>query len=882
MKKIFLLFISFLAGYIAQAQTIKGTVTDQNNNLLIGVNIVQKNTYNGTATDGQGQFVLNLKGGLSTEIIVSYIDFATQIIDTKDQANLSVVLQPSISQISEVVVMGSRSSQNRTVVNSASPVDIIDIKEIQKINPLLNVNDVLNYLVPSFNANKQSASDGTEHIDPASLRGLGPDQVLVLVNGKKRYTTSLVNYQNTVGNGSVGTDLNALPISSIDRIEVLRDGASAQYGSDAIAGVINIILKKNIGFTANLTGGTTTHGDGQTGDLNLNYGTALGKDKGFLNLSFQTNNHQSTNRTQNHNLIIFDQSAYGNYFAYDFANNPDSARLLDDQELKARGLKRDDFNFRVGDAKVQNIQGFLNTGYKISDRVEWYAFGGLSLRNGTGYGFRRLPSDNASVVLNIFPNGFQPELNSNILDASFATGVKFKIGNSGLLDISNTYGSNSFGYKVNNTNNVSLGATSPTSFDAGSHSFSQNTVNVDYSNYFSNVLSGLNFASGAEFRLDNYQIKAGEVSSYANGGAQSFPGFSPLNALNKSRNNISLYSDVELSVTKKILVDVALRYEHYSDFGNTLNGKISGRYEIFNNFSLRASYSTGFRAPSLQQQYFNNIATDVVDGKLLNSGIFNNDNQIANVLGIPKLKQETSQNVTFGLTFVPTKTLAITLDAYQINVDNRITLSGNFGNDAFGKPDTTLRKLFATGGAATGRFFTNAINTQTRGIDLVISHKWRLGEGNLNTSLSANINKNKVLKINSLSPQLNGQEDIYYGPQERSLIETNSPNVKGTLQFIYNINRFSFLLRNTYFGKVIRNGYPFGGEQIHSPKVVTDVSVSYNILKNLSATIGTNNLFDIFPDKQIYENSYFGVFKYAPVQQGTTGRYIFTRVSFKL
>ena len=249
-------------------------------------------------------------------------------------------------------------------------------------------------------------------------------------------------------------------------------------------------------------------------------------------------------------------------------------------------------------------------------------------------------------------------------------------------------------------------------------------------------------------------------------------------------------------------------------------------------------------------------------------------------MGIPKLKQETSKNATFGFTLAPSKSLALTVDAYQIFVDNRIVLTGNFGNDPYGEAIPELRTLFATAGAATGRFFTNAINTRTRGIDVVLSHKTSLGKGALQTFLSGNVNENKVLSINKLSDKLVGQEDIYYGPQERSLIESNSPKIKGTLQFVYSINKISFMLRNTYFGKVTRNGFPFGGEQVHNPKVVTDITASYKFNKHLAAIIGANNLLDIYPDKQIYENSYFGVFKYAPVQMGTTGRYMFARLNY--
>ena len=779
----------------------------------------------------------------------------------------------------EIVIVGSR-NPNKSKLETAIPVDVVNLAKIKNVTPQTSVNDILTYLIPSFNSNRQSASDGTEHIDPASLRGLGPDQVLVLVNGKRRHTTSLVNYQNTVGNGSVGTDLSSIPASAIKRIEVLRDGSAAQYGSDAIAGVINLVLKDNTGLEVNTTYGQTSRNDGQTTNLNLNYGHKIGEKGGFINVTAEFNNREKTSRSQNHNLIIFDQSAYDNYFAYDFSNP--NAPQIDNDLIAAAGLTRDDFNFQVGDAKIQNFQGFLNFAAPLNDNVELYLSGGFNKRNGTGFGFRRLPSETYNVVSELFPFGFQPKLNSDITDVSLISGLRFKFSD-WKLDVSNTYGQNIFKYDVSNTNNTSLGVNSPTKFNAGNHSFLQNTLNADVSRSFKTVFSGLNIAFGTEYRLEKYEINAGDESSYINGGAQSFPGFSPLNEVNKDRNSVAIYADVEADITDKFLLGIAGRYEDHSDFGNTANGKISSRYKITNNFFVRASLSTGFRAPSLQQQYFNNIATDVVDGEILNSGIFRTDSDIAKQLGIPKLKQETSNNYSVGIVFSPTKKLHFTVDAYQIKIDNRIILTGNLGNDPYGDPVPELRDLFANYGAETGRFFTNAINTSTNGIDVVADYDLNLGEGNLNISLLYNYNENKVAtQLNNIPTAFIGQEDVYFGPQERSLIETNSPKHKGTLGLNYNIKKLNFLLRNTYFGEVTRDGFPFGISQKHKGKIISDLSVSYKITSKIQFIAGANNLFDIFPDKQAYENSYFGVFKHAPVQMGTTGSYYFGRISYSL
>lgn len=865
--------------FFAQSQDIKGTITNENGSPLEFVTILIKGTHVSATSDALGNFTV-ASVAVSPTFVISLFGYQTKEVLVKGRI-IEVQLVLESNSLDEIVVVGSRNPK-KSKLETAVPVDVVNLAKIRNTIPQTTTNDILTYLIPSFNSSRQSSSDGTEHIDPASLRGLGPDQVLVLINGKRRHTTSLVNYQNTVGNGSVGTDLSAIPASAIKRIEVLRDGAAAQYGSDAIAGVINLVLKDNAGLDANVTYGSTSRDDGQTTNLNLNYGAKIGNKGGFINLTAEFNNRQKTNRSQNNNLIIFDQSAYDNYFAYDFAADPAQARQIDDNLLAQNGLKRDDFNFQIGDAKIKNIQGFFNTSIPLNDQIEFYASGGISHRNGTGYGFRRLPSETENVVFSIFPFGFQPELNSVVTDLSSSVGFKFKFGE-WKLDLSNTIGENKFVYDVSNTNNVSLGANSPTDFKAGNHSFLQNTVNADVSRLYKDVFNGLNVAFGGEYRFEKYKIVAGEEASYIDGGSQSFPGFSPLNAVNENRNSVGVYADVEADITDKLLIGVAGRYEDFTDFGNTLNGKLSARYKILDNLSVRGAISTGFRAPSLHQQYFNNIATDAVDGKILNSGIFRNDSDVAKQLGIPKLKEETSRNYSFGVVFSPIKKLNITADYYHIRIDNRIILTGNLGNDAFGEPVPELRDLFAVYGAQTGRFFTNAINTTTNGLDLVIDYDLNVGEGKMNLSLLYNYNDNKVDKnLNNVPALFQGQDDVYYGPQERSLIETNTPKHKGTFAINYSLAKWNFLLRNTYFGQVIRDGFPFGGIQKHNGKVVTDMTVAYKITPKIQVAFGANNLFDVFPDRQVYENSYYGVFKYAPVQMGTTGAYYFGRMSFSL
>ncbi|UZT96171.1 TonB-dependent receptor [Chryseobacterium fluminis] len=779
-------------------------------------------------------------------------------------------------QIEDVVIVGNRNVK-RTKLETPVPVDVINIQKIQQSAPQTTVQDLLNYIIPSFNAVRQSSSDGTEHIDPVTLRGMGPDQVLVLVNGKRRHTTSLVNYQNTVGNGSVGTDLSTVPVIAIDRIEVLRDGAAAQYGSDAIAGVINIILKKNTGASASLNYGITGRNDGETYQGGINYGASLGKDKSYINLSLQLNYRGKTTRTQNHNLDI-----YGDNFAYDFAADPGKARADDDALIAQNGLSRDDFNFQIGDAQIKQAQLFFNSEYPVNDQFRIYSFGGFSIKEGQGFGFRRLPNEKSNTVASIYPNGFQPTLGSKVYDISYAVGAKYDV-NQWLFDLSNTFGSNTFNYDVSNTVNASLGAKSPTSFYAGAHSFLQNTVNLDVSKN----LNRFNVAFGGEFRFEQYELKAGEEASYArydvngniavpgatvegNGGAQSFIGFSPENALKKSRTSTALYADVSYDLNKKLNIDAAARFENYSDFGSILNGKLAVRYEFITNYAIRGAVGTGFRAPSLQQQYFNNSYADIstTGSGIVIKGIFNNDSEAAKVLGFDQLKQETSVNGSLGFTLKPVKGLLITLDGYLIKVKDRIVITSNITDDRL-----------AAYGVESARFFANAIDTETKGVDVVVSYDWKLGKGNLNMNLAGNYTETKITDFH-FPANLQTPQEEFFGPDQINIIETLSPKTKATLGLNYGIGKFNFLVRNTYFGKVTRDGYPFGGVQEFAPKVVTDLSVGYTLTKNVNLTLGANNVFDVFPDLQIYENSYYGVFKYAPVQMGTLGSYFFGRLNF--
>jgi iron complex outermembrane recepter protein len=879
MSRTYLLTVLFIAlGFVSNGQAkISGRIVNRSNEAVAGATITVEPSKKSVSSSSTGTFELQTEAG-DQQLIISAIGYATRTITLTSSTTYNVVVEQVVTDLQDVVFVGSRTAQ-RSRYNSIVPVDVVRLSDVQLQIPQIGVNELLNTLVPSFNATRQSASDGTEHIDPASLRGLGPDQVLVLVNGKRRHTTSLVNYQNTVGNGAVGTDMNAIPTSAIERIEVLRDGASAQYGSDAIAGVINIILKKNTGLTASVTGGVSGAGDGALFNFNANYGTSIDEDKGFINFTFERNIRGATNRTQNHDLIIFDQSALNNFFAYPFTDDPAASRAYDDQQLTAKGLHRDDFNFHVGDASTTNTQGFINFGYKLNDKTDVYANTGINVRRGTGYGFRRLPSETSNVVPSIFPNGFQPTLNSNIVDNSITAGIKHKF-NGWLLDLSNTFGRNSFEYEVKNSNNSSMGDDSPTEFDAGSHAFSQNTINADFTKSMTYAGRTFNLAYGAEYRMEKYNIKAGQEESWKlyptneNGiaGAQSFPGFTPENAVTGKRHSFALYADADINIMNRWLIDIAGRFENYSDFGSTLNGKLAARYNINETFAIRAGLNSGFRAPSLHQQYFSNFYSDIAqDGSgIVNKGIFPVNSEVAKAIGMPELKEETSVSTSVGITTKPAKNLVITADAYLIDINNRIVITSSIVDDRI-----------AALGVESGRFFTNAIDTRTKGLDIVATYTIPVKTKNkLDISLASNFNKTTIEEYHFPESLSGLNQDDYFGPDQQSLIETNYPKSKHTLSFNYATEKWNLLVRNIYWGEVTRNGFPFGVVQEHKSKVTTDIAFSIKFFRALSLTIGANNIFDVFPDEQAYENSYFGVFKYAPVQMGMLGSFYYGRVNF--
>tara|TARA_R110001632_G_scaffold140060_1_gene256028 strand:+ start:136681 stop:139545 length:2865 start_codon:yes stop_codon:yes gene_type:complete len=947
--KFFTVVFLFVGVISLNAQTIKGKVTDNSGEALSFMNVVEKGTTNGTTTDENGEFSLDVKK-LPTTISVSSLGFKTVDKKITDTSYVTIVLEEDNLALDEVVLVGSR-NKNRTVANTPVPVDIIDISELVSAGPQVSVNDILNYVAPSFTSTSQTVSDGTDHIDPAALRGLGPDQVLVLINGKRRHNTSLVNVNSTVGRGSVGTDMNAIPAFSIKRIEILKDGAAAQYGSDAIAGVINIVLKDKEGLEVQINQGgnwgSETNDqdggmDGENFQFDVNYGIPLDDKGGFINFTGSLSTRAPSFRASGDGFTgsIFDasnsvewiglNSGAGSditqyslaqiqtfsqgvtHFDLSLKNQINAATSIDDlrgllnfnttdAELATRGLTRKDFNMRVGQSRLRNGKFMANMEFSINDDFSFYAFGGFSHRKGNAAGFYRRPNQSRAFT-GLYPGGFLPEINSTVNDESVAVGIRGKQGEWD-VDFSNTYGKNSFDFNIGNTSNASLQQDSPLEAYAGGFSFTQNTTNLDMSKFYDDILSGLNVAVGAEYRMEAYSIFAGQEESWATydingniwdgnsatqvtdffgnsraGGIQVFPGFRPENERNATRNSYAFYADLELDLSETLFVSGAARFENYSDFGSTFNWKLAGLLKASDNVNFRAAVSTGFRAPSLHQLNFNTISTNFIAGVPFEVGTFSNDSQIAGALGIPQLKQEESFSASIGFTAkIPDANLSLTVDGFFTGIDDRVVLTGNFDIPAGIVTD-----------AETARFFANAIDTETKGFDIVISHKANISDLRLSSDLAVTFARTQqVDEINS-SSVLASQASTYFGERESYFLEFATPRFKANLGHVLQSDNWKLFVRNSYFGSVINpDTTSDGGPSFHPEfggKIVTDLSFGYDFTENMTLTVGSSNIFDVYPDATPSNLTSGNQFIYPRVtsQFGINGRTVFARLKLNL
>ncbi|ESU18546.1 TonB-dependent outer membrane siderophore receptor [Flavobacterium cauense R2A-7] len=866
-KHILMLLLTLGISIMGHAQkTITGNVSDQKGQPVAGATILEKGTQNGTTADDGGNFSIKVKTE-NAVLVISSLGYKKTEVKASGNS-VSVVLEEEGQELQEVQIqtVGSRNTK-RTVVDSPVAVDIINVSDVVNKTGQVEINQLLQYAAPSFNASKQSGSDGADHIDPATLRGLGPDQTLVLINGKRRHQSSLVNLFGSRGRGNTGTDMNAIPAASIKRIEVLRDGASAQYGSDAIAGVINIVLKDNVGeFNGNVTYGafnasTPYSGDikssgidGNTVQINGNYGFKI-KEKGFLNATVDVMKKDHTNRPAN-------ADKYSIY--------------------------REQF----GDAEAKNASLFLNGSIATGTNSDFYFFGGTSYRDSDAFAYTR-SADSPRNIPEIYPNGFNPIIGTKIMDNSLSAGFRTKLAKWD-VDFNNTFGMNRFMYDIHNTLNASLQTNSPTSFDAGGHQLMQNTTGIHFTRHFDNVRNGLNVAFGTEYRVENFKIFAGEQASYSlydvngdvvttatnpadyvydgngdprPGGSQGFPGYSPDNEVNKSRGNFAAYLDTELDISDVVTAAAAVRYENYSDFGSTFNMKWAQRFKLSEASGIRYSLSSGFRAPSLAQKYYNLKFTDYVSGVASETLLANNDSPITAAFGVDKLKQEKAFNASLGYTYKKGKFTA-TVDGYFVNVKDRIVLTGQFDGSSLGL------------NVANVQFFANAISTRTIGLDMVMSYDKSFGKSTISTSLIGNLNKMFIGEVKG-NEILNTEEDkeTLFGKREKYFLLASAPQSKFGWNLNYNYNKkFNTNLRFTRFGSVELIDW-LDTVDHYGAKIVTDLSFGYQFTSKIGLTIGANNLLNIYPDIQDTETETGGNFD--SVQMGSNGTFGFARLNFK-
>ena len=921
-------FICFAFISSAYSQKVNGRVTDNSGNAIEGASILVKTTKAGTTTDASGNFSVPAKQG--DVLLITALGFGLQQVTVSGDAMLTIVMKSQATELDQIVLLGSRSG-GRVKTESPVPVDVINLGNANLTTARPDLTSILNYAAPSFNYNKQSGGDGADHVDLATLRGLGPDQTLVLVNGKRWHQTAFVALFGTRGRGNSGTDLNAIPESAIDRVEILRDGASAQYGSDAIAGVINLVLKKDVEKWQINIGGSGYYDkkynphfgnsfiksqyeygnaiDGEALSVGINRGFAIGKSqKGFINLS-------------------------GNFFT----QGKTYRQVLDTNVNHKDGLPVNVGRRANGDASVNSGGAMYNMEAPLAGtKTTFYSFGEYNYKSTdafaytrTFHGFNglsspkpaRFPTDangnliwDPSIMKSIPTPGdlpdttFNPHEQTHITDASAAVGFRGTTSNDWEWDLSNTLGKNDFHYFGDKTFNASLGAAgvNKNHFDDGGFSFLQNTVNLDFSKKYSTVASGFNLSFGAEYRFEQYKIYAGEKDSYFNydvvtpkaAGSQGFPGFQPADVVNAKRSVEGLYVQGDLDITTKWLTTGAIRLENYSDFGFLSTYKFATRYKLTKNFNIRGSVSTGYRAPSLQQINFSNTFTNVQGGKSFDVKIAPNFSPITKAAGIPTLKQEKSVNVSLGFTVKPSNEFTITVDGYLVNIKNRVVLSGQFDTS-----NVALKPILQQLDVSQAQFFANAVNTTNTGVDIILNYAKNFGSKNLNVLLAANFQHMKIDKVN-VPAALNGsfdEQQAFFSDREQKFVLASAPPEKIGLTIDYG-SKLKVGTHLTYFGKIVLYGYgwdqPYpplvtldNGSQVleqlnYNGKLVTDIYASYKLAKSTTLYIGADNLFNVHPDlgyvpgakSAAYDGEAGG--PWDAVQMGTNGIRLFAKFSF--
>ena len=961
-----------------QEVTISGKVSDAQGPLP-GVNVMVKGTTTGVITDFDGLYTI--AAAPDATLAYSFIGYAKLEVPVNGRTTMNVTLEESAEQLTETIVLGTRGAA-RTKLSTPVPVDVINIKQDAINMPQQDLSQMLAASAPSFTAFTSGGGDLSSFVSPPGLRGLAPNQMLVLVNGKRRHTSAILAASQT-GTPSNAVDMKFIPSIGIDRIEILRDGASAQYGSDAIAGVVNIVLKKGTGeFTGTLTGGAypnaspnfdgsdLTEGekalnrssgdwDGYNFQFDGNYGIGF-ENGGYFNSSVLISQSERTIRPtvlEIDRAPLYD-SNYLNNQTTDVNGNPiitnpeliaaqsngDAAAIANltsvEGLMAARGIEQVDVATYSG-LPAKTLMSFaFNLETPLTDTSDFYAFGDFGYQYSDAYScfYRRAAqADRTSFAL--YPNGFRPQIYTDQYNLSLATGVTGELGDYE-FDLSNSFGANSAKYGMFNTWNASIGEDSPTDMNLGTHSYLSNSLNLDFTNYYEDILSGLNVAFGGELRVENYAIVAGQEESWTAGtegvvtatvdnqaligpdgfpledlganpivdgdgnplilpyagvsqelvknyalNCQCFRGFAPENESNSFRSVMAAYVDMELDVTDDFLISGALRMENYSDFGNVMTGKVAARYKIGENFALRGSYSSGFRAPSLQELNYSHSYTFFVGLTPFDGTLYPNSSSAARALGIQQLQEERSRNVSLGFT-TKIGNLEFTLDAYKIDIFDRIFETGEFNSGTSPVLDPII-------GSGLASFRINGGDISTKGVEAVANYNTFIGEGKLGLTLAGTFRENKFESINipDLNTNLTDEElaDNYVNRGLIGQFETGTPSSKIIATANYSLGKFSTMLRGTRYGSVqtrdsrtrgLLDGTTGFADQYFTPEFTVDLGVTYKVSDKISLTVGGNNIFNEYPEIIRYELRTFNL--YSNYQQGSSGSYYFGRVTFTL
>ncbi|WP_244156251.1 TonB-dependent receptor [Maribacter ulvicola] len=848
--------------------SITGKVTDDSGMPLAGVNIIEKGTTNGTTSDFDGNYTINITD--DTKLVFSYVGFATQEVSTAGKNTINVQLSEGM-QLDEFIVVGSRTAP-RSNADTPLPVDVIGAKDLSSTGQA-TFDKALQYKIPSFNTVQTPVNDATSLLDPYEIRNMGPSRTLILINGKRKNLSALLYTQTSPGRGETGADISAIPTDAIKRVEILRDGASAQYGSDAIAGVMNIILKDspNDG-SATVRTGITSEGDGEMFGVAVNNGSSIADDKGFVNYTADFSKVNQANRPGTVN-------AAGE--AADFG-----ADIADVQSFLSRRPDAGNIN---GSPETAAAKFSLNFGYDLSDNTSLYANAAYVYKAVNSFANYRTPYwrtvDDFPYLADFFPgnnpntaggyDGYVPTFEGLLSDYNGTIGFKSTI-NEWNIDASFTTGGNTQTYKVNQTHNRNVVYSPSTwvdsngngsvddgeltegsqlyrensqqSFDPGGTRFSHNVGNIDISRILSDKIS---IGVGAEFRTETFEVIEGELASYDGGGADSFAGASPQNAGKFNRYNIGGYLSLDYDVSDAFLLSGTIRTENYSDFGNAFVYKFSSRYKVSDAFTLRGSISSGFRAPTLHQIYTQKAQYSFVPGQGIQvGGLINNVSTQAKLLGIPQLDAETSTNFTIGFGGKIDNKFSYTLDYYNIAVKDRIVLGSEIGPS--GDAANPLDILLTNNNLSDVSFFSNAIDTKTSGIDVVLAYKGiEIGAGSLDLNLSGNytIQNERDGAVKDVPLVANSGQSVVNETQE-ALFFTSRPKTKWILGANYDINKFGISLNNTYFGKTTfqQQGLDSNLFTEFTPKIVTDLGINYSATNKLTLALNINNLLNVLPE----------------------------------